>query len=137
MRIVKQITRTGGYAVIKSSENILLCQLTRSRMWTLPGGGVEFGEDPSETMIREVQEETGFAVRNLGLLGVNSHVAMKPDEIHSIYIIYSAEIIGGEMRSEEEGTTDQCAWHSWESAGSLNPSPSLRFVLNHFESVGV
>jgi len=28
--------------------------------WTLPGGGVEWGESPSEAVVREVHEETGL-----------------------------------------------------------------------------
>ena len=32
--------------------------------WDLPGGDVEFGEDPIKSIIREIKEETGFLVKN-------------------------------------------------------------------------
>ena len=32
--------------------------------WDLPGGDLEFGEDPIKSIIREVKEETGFIVKN-------------------------------------------------------------------------
>lgn len=42
------------------------------RLWTLPGGGVEHGEDPYHAVIREVEEETGYAIEVERLLGVHS-----------------------------------------------------------------
>ncbi|CAM5344166.1 hypothetical protein SHIRM173S_12882 [Streptomyces hirsutus] len=38
----------------------------------LPGGGMEHGEDPYDTVRREVEEETGYRIEVTGLLGVNS-----------------------------------------------------------------
>ena len=31
----------------------------RSELWTLPGGGIDFGEHPDDAVVREVYEETG------------------------------------------------------------------------------
>jgi len=28
--------------------------------WDLPGGDVEYGEDPKKAILREIKEETGF-----------------------------------------------------------------------------
>jgi 8-oxo-dGTP diphosphatase len=33
--------------------------------WQVPGGGVEFGEDPIETMTREIREELGVTVTRI------------------------------------------------------------------------
>ena len=56
-----------AYAVILRERGgrveILLSRLaprvSRSELWTLPGGGVDHGEDPRDALIREVQEEAG------------------------------------------------------------------------------
>jgi ADP-ribose pyrophosphatase YjhB (NUDIX family) len=38
--------------------------------WTIPGGFVEFDEDPRDTVVREVLEETGYQVKALDVLDV-------------------------------------------------------------------
>jgi len=42
-------------------------------LWEFPGGQVEPGEEPEQTALREVAEETGFAVKSLGKLAVIKH----------------------------------------------------------------
>lgn len=63
--------RVAAYAVIRrtladGTDEILLSRLAErisaTEMWTLPGGGVEHGEDPRDAVVREVHEETGLAV---------------------------------------------------------------------------
>ena len=41
--------------------------------WHLPGGGTDFGEDPTVALLREGREETGQRGEITGLLGVASH----------------------------------------------------------------
>lgn len=50
----------------------VLCvrQNYRSRLWSLPGGGVEDGESPVAAAIRETTEEAGFHVRIDHLVGI-------------------------------------------------------------------
>lgn len=53
-----------AYAVILRDHEILLSRLApylvAGEQWTLPGGGLEFGEDPRDAVVREVYEETGL-----------------------------------------------------------------------------
>lgn len=59
--------RTGvrASAVIVKDGKILLIRRFRKKQgeyWVFPGGGVEEGDTPEETVVREVKEETGLDV---------------------------------------------------------------------------
>ena len=108
--------RVAAYAVVAREGEVLLARWTgpRGPEWTLPGGGLDFGEDPADAAVREVREETGYTVRLDDLLFVNSFRRVLPDapvDFHAIQIVYTATVIGGELCHEIGGSTDMAAWH--------------------------
>ncbi|MEZ4605663.1 MAG: NUDIX domain-containing protein [Deinococcales bacterium] len=126
-----QRTRIAAYGLIlresakAGNQEILLCRLSPSvegfaGYWTLPGGGIDFGEDPTDAMIREVSEETGLTVQAKSLAAVDSFCEEQTDRVlHSLRIIYHAEYLGGDLCYEHEGSTDYCAWWSYAEAKKL------------------
>src|SRR5262245_43838615 len=56
--------RVAAYAVILREGEILLSRLaprvSKDELWTLPGGGLDHGEDPRDAVLREIHEETGL-----------------------------------------------------------------------------
>lgn len=118
----KQRTRIAAYGLIVRGGELLLCRLSavvpaHQGKWTLPGGGIEFGESPEAAMVREVEEETGLVVEPDRLATVDSIVIVDEDGIqhHNLRVIYFATVTGGELRSELDGTTDLCQW--WRRDG--------------------
>ncbi|MEM2909087.1 MAG: NUDIX domain-containing protein [Candidatus Bilamarchaeaceae archaeon] len=77
------------YLVLLNKERILVLK-RKDGFWEFPGGGVDWGEDPEESALRETFEETSITVKKpLKLLGVTSATYQKgADEKHSIYLVY-------------------------------------------------
>ena len=109
--------RVGAYAVVVRDGAVLLARWIGSDppRWTLPGGGLDHGEDPRDAAVREVEEETGYRVELRQLLTVESfrQLVQRPDgpiDHQTICILYTAEVVGGELRYEVDGSTDVAAW---------------------------
>jgi 8-oxo-dGTP diphosphatase len=94
--------------------------------WVLPGGGMEHGEDPYDTVVREVTEETGYLIEVTGLLGVDSSHHVFPGgfgsavDHHGVRLVYEGRVVGGELRYEVGGSTDMAAWHDLDDVPALN-----------------
>lgn len=56
--------------VVFWGNGILLVQERADGKWTLPGGWVDVGESPSEAVVREVREESGYETRATKLLAL-------------------------------------------------------------------
>jgi 8-oxo-dGTP diphosphatase len=118
-------TRVAAYGLIRRERQIVLCRVSEqlrafAGQWTLPGGGVEFGEDPAAAMVREVREETGFIVRPRSIAGIDSkHVEHDDHAFHAIRILFHADIVDGELTSERDGTTDLCCWWSIDALDEI------------------
>jgi 8-oxo-dGTP diphosphatase len=130
-------TRIGSYSLcLDESGRVLLARLSALEVevgaWTMPGGGVEFGEHPDAAAVRELEEETGLIGQIVEVAGIFSHVYRNStfsggDDLHFLGIIYRMRIVGGELRDEVDGTTDTSAWLSPAELQSLRLVELARF----------
>jgi 8-oxo-dGTP diphosphatase len=77
-------------------HHVLLIERAREPFagaWALPGGFVDYGEDPDQAVAREVAEETGLE----GLPWRQFRVFGRPDRDprgHTVTVVYVAELVG-------------------------------------------
>ena len=119
--------RVAAYAVIVDGSKVLLAHWNEHGRsgWTLPGGGIEAGEDPADAAVREVREETGYDAELDALIGVHSHVIPEEQRIagsgplQALRIIYRAHIVGGGLENEADGSTDEAHWYELGEVAAL------------------
>lgn len=111
--------RVAAYAVVERRGRLLLTHWRRGHLhgWTLPGGGLESGEDPRDAVVREVFEETGLEARVGKLIGVDSRIMVREEvpegiapELHTIRIVYRATVKDGPLVNEVDGSSDEARW---------------------------
>lgn len=131
-------TRVAAYALcVDEAGRILLCRMAPSiipgDVWTLPGGGLRFGESPESAVIRELAEETGQDGQVIRLVEVSDNLLKlesRPGTVHAIRIVYEVRVSGGQLREEQQGTTDACSWLTIEEAERLNLNDLARRALD-------
>ena len=132
----KQHTSVRSYGILVHEGRVALVRSSNPHhdppLWWLPGGGIDFGEAPEETLVREFEEETGLVVHQPVLLAVNSDVRRRDngDKIHTIRILYTVALRHGELRHEIHGTTDHAAWFALEELATLNVADYARAAID-------
>ncbi|WP_342600933.1 NUDIX hydrolase [Psychrobacillus sp. FSL H8-0483] len=83
--------------VVFKDDQVLMVRETIDERWALPGGFCDIGLSPSENIVKEIQEESGYDVvpiKLLALLDKDKHP--HPPEAHHYYKVFiQCEIIGG------------------------------------------
>lgn len=96
-------------AIVERDGRILLVRRAfepKKGMWSIPAGFMEYGETPQDCCTREVEEETGLAVRIQGLLGVYS--GFDDPRFHAVLVVYIASDPGGDPLPGDDA--DETGW---------------------------
>lgn len=100
----KPILLVAACALVDSDNRVLLAQRPEGKalagLWEFPGGKVEAGETPEETLIRELREEIGIEtkVECLAPLTFASHPY---DDFHLLMLLYACRKWQGAVRPQE------------------------------------
>ena len=120
-------------AVIFNEEGKLLTMFrtetapNRPNTWDLPGGDLESEEEPIDSIIREIKEETGLEVKDVNIFDAGTYVVEKGMEWATL--CYKCKAIGDKVTLSYEH--NDYRWVTQEEFLKLESSPKLqRFVRN-------
>ena len=143
--------RIAAYALLLRDDEVLLTRMSeRTRIpgrWTLPGGGIDHGEDPREARVREVYEETGLHISAGVVADVHSSHFTGPrsdglvEDYHGIHLIFLAAVLPGSEDvephvTEVDGSTDLAVWMKREEALGLDLLSAARYALTDLRVAG-
>jgi ADP-ribose pyrophosphatase YjhB (NUDIX family) len=121
--------------VLDQDGRILLHRRTDNQLWSIPGGGMEIGETIAETIVREVEEETGLKVEPERLVGIYTnprHVTAYDDgEVRQQFsVCFACHVLGGQL-VEWADESLEVGFFSPEQIEAMPMHPSIRLRITH------
>ena len=117
--------------MISDGNGNVLVQDRRNPDWpgiTFPGGHVEPGEAFTDSVVREVREETGLTIENPQLCGVKQFQTRECERY--VVFLYRADRFHGELRSSREG---EVFWIPREKLPEYTLVPDFPDMVRVFE----
>jgi 8-oxo-dGTP diphosphatase len=134
---LEPLRRIAAYALCRQpDDHVLLVRHSAASgtpgIWSLPGGAVDHGENPRDTVVRETAAETGLSVAIVKLVDVHADLRALPHRgvtIHTDRLIYEVTVRGGALIARIGQPTDLVRWVDPAEAGTLPLRPFTSAVL--------
>jgi len=100
--------------------------------WELPGGKLEFGEDPEATVIRELKEETGYDIAVKRMIPIaRTSVWDYPDhKRHVLLVCFECERVSGEI-NKKDGKIKDVRWFNPDEIDYSKTLPWTKEFIEH------
>ncbi|NCU40801.1 NUDIX domain-containing protein [Candidatus Saccharibacteria bacterium] len=124
---MKRLFPVTAKAVLFNSDKskVLLIHMDRRDAWVLPGGHIDEGETPDETMVREIYEECGVTSTDL------RHVDFFMHSEGKIILAYVGTVREGELKSPQNNLEGVPKWITKDEFDTLDDIEDVyRKVIN-------
>ena len=84
---------------LKHGDKYLVVKMNQNNFYCLPGGHVELGEDTDQAILREMEEELGYAVKIEKMIAINQNFFTGIDgkSFHEIGVYYVVNAVDEKM----------------------------------------
>ena len=122
--------RRSASVVLRRGDQVLLIQRGNEPFrgqWSLPGGGVEFGETLRAAAARELREEAGLVAHIETELGAFELLPADTGSSHVVLITFAASYTGGEAIAGDDAAA--VAWVRLADLGDYQLAPRTEAAI--------
>lgn len=123
---MNQIQQISAKAIIQKEEKILLIKDPKG-LWELPGGRINFGETPQQTLRREIKEELGLTISDISaIIDVQTFCTSKVDtEKQYLLLFFKCGVDNYEIVLDHESIAFE-----WIALININEYPMRDVYIN-------
>ena len=127
---MKTVKATVGCIIEKEGKILMTLRNIEpfKNRWCIPGGHIDFGEEPRDAVIREVKEETGLDISPKFLFYCNEYFSVM--NWHAVGLIFYAKGEGAIKKCDRE--VKEIGWFSKEQALKLELAFEHRKILDNY-----
>ena len=119
-----------GILKVSGTNSVLVVQRPKNAkfgagQWEFPGGKVEFGESPEQSLTREIFEELKINIEVIEILCAGSHVDLESGR-HIVLLCYFCKhkISNADVIDQMNKTKIEAAEARWLPLSKMRPKPS-------------
>ena len=89
-------------AIIQAKGKILVCKKIGKDYYFFPGGHVNYGENATKALARELKEELAIAIKKLTFIGGSEHIFIEDELEHQeINLVFETKVNKLKTKSQE------------------------------------
>jgi ribonuclease HI len=119
-------------AIIRIDEKVLLLKRSSGRSsifgrYELPGGKLEYGEQPEDALQRFIQDDIGVAVRTAQLFDVLTYIDRDDRDLQYVFILYLVSLESGKVHLSQ--AYDRYIWKKMSEIQQDTLTESTKLLL--------
>jgi len=132
--------RISARAIIREDGRTLLLRRVNGRpsilgKYELPGGKLEYGEQPEDAIVRYLHDEAGLATRSVRLLDVLTYIDHDDRDIQYVFVLYVVNLDSERHKVSLSQNYDRYIWKRMSNIHQDDLTESTKLLLGISQQV--